>query len=755
MRRVFHGDAPGLGDLVGDVSAFTREVVFRRHLVTRVAGVDRFGDVEVLWRDLLRRGTRQPLFRVVRAGTTSPKREVARRAGIGNYDLDDLVSANDVIDHYRRGDTVVLQGLHHTNPHLAKLANNVALAVDHPVQVNAYLSPADARGLDLHFDFHDVFVVQLGGSKRWRIWAPLERTTNPVKGRRSVPALRSEELGEPLLELTMGAGDCLYLPRGYPHAAETVDQHSEHLTIGLVAVTWQRILRKAIDAEVAKGRLTSALPVGMLEPGLPSPLETLDVSAFRELITPDTLRHWTAREIWRRQPATRLRPRAVPSSGRASWCSPPARCCGSPPPAPRRCSGSVIESWTCPCKRTRSCRRCSTPSIQSPRPAWRGSTTNRATSCSDDSSPRGCSSMSTRYECSATSDRRDEAMFATGSLVRGWLLIEVRGAWGPDGIHDSAFGAHVPPRWKDDLKRHQIRAVCIRSHLRSDATDVRLFACAARRPGTGSAPLWRRDVASLADVIPAAAELRVSERPGPEWARLDEPLILVCTNGRHDQCCANRGRPLVRSLYDSPWADRVWECSHIGGDRFAANLVVLPDSLYFGRVDADIGTGAAPCVGRGTDRSVPLPWPYVVLPGRAGGRALRSARAPHRCRRRGRHRRSRRPTVPSWCSSPNDNCTSGCIDTWSPSPSQSPAKERRTNWCRRSRSDRSPTDNAAAVDHRFGSGADPAGIVTREALAGASHQSPHDAPLTAGGLHCEAVIGHRCLPRQRSRISNR
>ena len=107
------------------------------------------------------------------------------------------MSANDVIDHYRRGDTVVLQGLHHTNPHLAKLANNVALAVDHPVQVNAYLSPADARGLDLHFDFHDVFVVQLGGSKRWRIWAPLERTTNPVKGRCSVPALRSEELGEP------------------------------------------------------------------------------------------------------------------------------------------------------------------------------------------------------------------------------------------------------------------------------------------------------------------------------------------------------------------------------------------------------------------------------------------------------------------------------------------------------------------------------------------------------------------------------
>ena len=58
-------------------------------------------------------------------------------------DLDDLVAANQVIDRYRRGDTVVLQGLHHTNPHLARLANNLALALDHPVQVNAYLSPSE------------------------------------------------------------------------------------------------------------------------------------------------------------------------------------------------------------------------------------------------------------------------------------------------------------------------------------------------------------------------------------------------------------------------------------------------------------------------------------------------------------------------------------------------------------------------------------------------------------------------------------
>ena len=134
-------------------------------------------------------------------------------------------------------------------------------------------------------------------------------------------------------------------------------------------------------------------------------------------------------------------------------------------------------------------------------------------------------------------------------------------------------------------KRRQIRAVCIRSHLRAEASGVRLFACTARRPGSGPAPLWRRDVSSLGDVLAAADELRIDQPPETGWERVQESLILVCTNGRHDQCCANLGRPLVRALRDSSWADRVWECSHIGGDRFAANLVVLPDSLYFGRVD--------------------------------------------------------------------------------------------------------------------------------------------------------------------------
>jgi len=195
--------------------------------------------------------------------------------------------------------------------------------------------------------------------------------------------------------------------------------------------------------------------------------------------------------------------------------------------------------------------------------------------------------MSDSYRCADAADTRLEPMFATASQVRGWVLVEVRGAWGEDAIHCSALAEHVPPDWKDQLKRRHVRVVCIRSHLRAQAEGVRLYACGVRRPGRGPAPLWTRDVDSLVEVVAAMDDLRLHREEARGWRQVDDKVVLVCTNGRHDQCCANRGRPVIRALRETRWADRLWECSHIGGDRFAANVVVLPDSIYFGRVTAD------------------------------------------------------------------------------------------------------------------------------------------------------------------------
>lgn len=81
-------------------------------------------------------------------------------------------------------------------------------------------------------------------------------------------------------------------------------------------------------------------------------------------------------------------------------------------------------------------------------------------------------------------------------------------------------------------------------------------------------------------------ELLALDLAGDGWAVHDGPLYLVCTHGRHDRCCALRGRPVAQALARVE-PERTWECTHIGGDRFAANVVVLPEGLYLGRVEVD------------------------------------------------------------------------------------------------------------------------------------------------------------------------
>lgn len=88
------------------------------------------------------------------------------------------------------------------------------------------------------------------------------------------------------------------------------------------------------------------------------------------------------------------------------------------------------------------------------------------------------------------------------------------------------------------------------------------------------------------ELLDVALEPMAKGRP-PGVGRVDAgPLFLVCTNGRRDPCCAERGRPIAASLVPA-FGDAVWECSHIGGDRFAGNLVCFPHGVYFGRVGSD------------------------------------------------------------------------------------------------------------------------------------------------------------------------
>lgn len=192
-----------------------------------------------------------------------------------------------------------------------------------------------------------------------------------------------------------------------------------------------------------------------------------------------------------------------------------------------------------------------------------------------------------RFECAVASAQRDEPVFATASHVRAWLLVEVRGSWGRDAVGDSEFGPHAPKIWRTAMGARGIRIVAIRRDLdrrhEHPVAGLRLVHIVAGRPGGPPSVAHRRVIDDLHHVVAATESIVAGHGPDEHWSVDAEPYVLVCTNGRHDPCCATQGRPLVRHLRGTRWGARLWECSHIGGDRFAGNVVLLPESLYFGR----------------------------------------------------------------------------------------------------------------------------------------------------------------------------
>lgn len=191
------------------------------------------------------------------------------------------------------------------------------------------------------------------------------------------------------------------------------------------------------------------------------------------------------------------------------------------------------------------------------------------------------------FRCSRASESRDESIAGTASTVRGLLLVEWPGGWGSDVLTGSRLPDEVK-RWLRHAQRvHKVRPLLIRGHgRRRTEGGVRVFAGHVGRAEPFVETAVLDDVRDVVD-LPVTG-LVSGERPG--LTPYDEPLFLVCTHGKHDACCAERGRPLCQALHDVA-PDHTWEVSHIGGDRFAPNVLVLPEGLYYGRLDPEDAPG--------------------------------------------------------------------------------------------------------------------------------------------------------------------
>ena len=274
--------------LSGDAQTFLAKIwASRVHIhhtdPADLVGLLSFDDVDHL---LTSTAIRTPAVRIAKDGSVLPQTDYTRHATLAGQALTGLLDPGKVFALFDEGATVVLQGLHRYWPPLGSLVGELELALGHPCQANAYLTPPGSQGFAVHSDSHDVFVFQTHGSKVWEVHEQGEQQT-----------------------VVLEPGVSMYLPTGTPHAARAQDTVSLHVTIGINQVVWKDVLDRAL-ADVLDDAGPQHLPAGYLDDpallanglaerleALAASLRALDPSAVADA---EVRRFLTTRTLWQR-----------------------------------------------------------------------------------------------------------------------------------------------------------------------------------------------------------------------------------------------------------------------------------------------------------------------------------------------------------------------------------------------------------------------------------------------------------------------
>ncbi|MEJ7771977.1 MAG: sucrase ferredoxin [Geodermatophilaceae bacterium] len=180
--------------------------------------------------------------------------------------------------------------------------------------------------------------------------------------------------------------------------------------------------------------------------------------------------------------------------------------------------------------------------------------------------------------CAPSARRRADPLIATAAPATRWLLVEQPGAWGRHALRQSLLGGDVAVGLLEMTLEQGVRIQVIRRPPhRTHADRPRRWAYVDS--GAPTPTSWWGEYYKDAELLALSLD-------GAEGSPSLDPIFLVCTHARHDACCALFGRPAYSALARR-YPESTWETSHVGGDRFAANVVILPGGHYYGGLDGD------------------------------------------------------------------------------------------------------------------------------------------------------------------------
>ncbi|MGJ0119187.1 cupin domain-containing protein [Williamsia sp. MIQD14] len=243
-------------DLVGDETRFHEEYFGRRTLLRRGAVDDPTALLSARDLDdlLSLESIRPPYIKVNLNGSGVPEKGYTRSVVVQGVNVTDTVVADKVYELFKAGATVTWCSLNHILPTMRRLADVVNDKLSVRTDPVAFLTPAGRKGYPPHHDPVDLFIVQLSGTKRWKLWDLPE----PRKGDNESYTL--EKLGAPSDEFVMAPGDVLYLPYGTPHAAAAEDETSLHLSVMMRPRMWSELILDLVKDIVASDNRYNVYP---------------------------------------------------------------------------------------------------------------------------------------------------------------------------------------------------------------------------------------------------------------------------------------------------------------------------------------------------------------------------------------------------------------------------------------------------------------------------------------------------------------